>query len=291
MLRRVRGQGALQRDCSNLRFCKKASAVFLLLFFGFAVGLKAQLVHEINPAKASSGYLLSLAEYNAKATVSCNVCLPADAQRLARGLQDWNELSRYHADDLRIESTQPIPGRVVFLGDSITNHWDLSKYFPGKPYVNRGIGGQTTQQMLVRIYPDVIDLRPAAVIILAGTNDIARNTGPETATMVEENFRAMTELARVHHIKVILCALTPVSNYTAQLQTTQRPPSNILELNAWLRKYAAESGAIFADYYSPVVDDKGMFRKGYSKDGLHPNDRGYALLAPVAETAIEKALQ
>jgi lysophospholipase L1-like esterase len=179
----------------------------------------------------------------------------------------------------------------VFLGDSITDIWNLRKFFPGKPYVNRGISGQTTSQMLVRMFPDVIDLQPAAVIFLGGTNDIAGNTGPQTEKMVEENIQAMTELAEVHHIKVILCSLTPVSNYTSHDQTVQRPPSQILKLNAWIKSYAVRAHATFCNYYAAIVDSKGMLRNGYSNDGLHPNDRGFALLAPVAEAAIEKALR
>jgi lysophospholipase L1-like esterase len=157
--------------------------------------------------------------------------------------------------------------------------------------VNRGIGGQTTPQMLVRMYPDVIDLKPAALIILAGTNDISHNTGPETITMIEENFQAMTELAQAHGIKVILCSVMPVSDYTKNKQTVSRPPTDILKLNAWLREYTTKVHAGFADYYAATVDDKGMLREGYSDDGLHPNLKGYELVAPVAASAIEKALQ
>ena len=181
-------------------------------------------------------------------------------------------------------------GRVVFLGDSITDGWKLAQYFPGKPYVNRGISGQTTPQMLVRFYPDVINLHPAAVIILAGTNDIARNTGPQTPEMIEDNFRAMCDLAERHRLKVVLCLMTPVSDYTQHKQTERRPPSDILKLNDWLRSYATGTKAEVADYYSVLVDDKGMLKEGYSEDGLHPNDRGYALMAPVAEAAIARAI-
>lgn len=220
-----------------------------------------------------------------------NCCLQMFAQRLADEMQDWNQLGRYHADDARLMAAPADPHRVVFLGDSITDGWKLEQFFPGKPYVNRGISGQTTPQMLVRMFPDVIDLKPAALIILAGTNDIARNTGPETATMIEENFQAMAELAQAHGIKVIFCLLTPVSDYTENKQTEHRPPADILKLNAWLRDYAAAHQIGVADYYSAMVDDKGMLRDGYSDDGLHPNARGYALLVPVAEAAIEKALQ
>ncbi len=217
-------------------------------------------------------------------------CLQFAAQSLADQLQDWNQIGRYHEDDVRLQAQAPEKGRVVFLGDSITDAWNLAQYFPGKPYVNRGLSGQTTPQMLVRFYPDVLNLRPAAVIILAGTNDIARNTGPQTAEMIEDNFRAMCELAQKHGVKVVLCLLLPVSDYTAHQQTGHRPPSDILKLNAWLRKYASQTKAEIADYYSVLVDSKGMLKEGYSDDGLHPNDRGYLLMAPVAEAAIGRAL-
>ena len=128
-------------------------------------------------------------------------------------------------------------------------------------------------------------------IVAVGTNDVARNTGPVTLTMIEENFQAIAELARAHQIKVILCALTPVSDYTTRKQTPQRPPADILKLNSWLRDYAAQTHAGFADYFTALVDDKGMLREGYSGDGLHPNDKGYALMAPVAEGAIRQTLR
>jgi lysophospholipase L1-like esterase len=142
----------------------------------------------------------------------------------------------------------------------------------------------------VRVFPDVIALKPAVLLVFAGTNDIAANTGPSTLTMIEDNLQAITELAQAHGIKVILCSVTPVSDYTARPQTPQRPPPDILKLNAWLREYAASANAGFADYYTALVDETGMLKQGFSGDGLHPNDRGYALLVPVAEAAIAKAL-
>jgi lysophospholipase L1-like esterase len=220
-----------------------------------------------------------------------NCCLQRTAQDLADQLQDWNQLGRYHADNEALKSRGPVTGRVVFLGDSITDGWRLAEYFPGKPYVNRGISGQTTPQMLVRFYRDVINLNPAAVIILAGTNDIARNTGPQTADMIQDNFQAMAELARAHNIKGVLCSLTPVSDYGKTPQTVRRPPADILKLNAWLRDYAARTGAVYADYFTPLADEKGFLRQGLSEDGLHPNAKGYQLMAPVAEAALAKALQ
>jgi lysophospholipase L1-like esterase len=220
-----------------------------------------------------------------------NCCLQVAAQHLADQMQDWNQIGRYHADDEQLMAASADPRRVVFLGDSITDGWNLAQYFPGKPYVNRGISGQTTPQMLVRMYPDVIDLKPAALIILAGTNDVARNTGPETLTMIEENFQAMAELARAHQIKVIFCLLTPISDYTEHKQTEHRPPADILKLNAWLKDYAAKTQATIADYYSALLDEQGMLKAGFSDDGLHPNAKGYQLMAPVAQAAIDKALQ
>jgi acyl-CoA thioesterase I len=247
----------------------------LFLFSGLVLlplSAQGQLAEDFQPVKASC-------------------CLRWAAQNLADQLADWNQLGRYHADDERLKALPPEPGRVVFLGDSITDGWNLAKSFPGKPYVNRGIGGQTTPQMLVRVFPDVIDLHPAAVIILAGTNDISGNTGPETLAMVEENLQAISELAVRHGIKVILCTLTPVSDYTAHPQTAHRPPAQILKLNEWLRSYARQEHFGLADYYPAVVDDHEMLREGYSEDGLHPNAKGYALMAPVAEAEIEKALR
>jgi hypothetical protein len=149
-----------------------------------SVPAKAQLVDEFNPPKS-------------------NCCLAGETKSLADQLQDWNQLGRYHAANEKLKKQPAEPNRVVFMGDSITDMWRLDQSFPFKPYVNRGIGGQTTAQMLVRTYPDVIDLKPSVVIILAGTNDIARNTGPESAAMVEENLMAMTELAQKHGIKVV----------------------------------------------------------------------------------------
>ena len=234
--------------------------------------IHAQLVQEFKPPKA-------------------NCCLASTAQSLADQLLDWNQLGRYHEDNARLQSEPAESGRVVFLGDSITDMWKIAQYFPGKPYVNRGIGGQTTPQMLVRIYPDVINLRPSVLVVLAGTNDIARNTGPQSAEMIEDNFRAITEIARAHNIKIVLCSLTPVSDYTARKQTVQRPPADILLLNEWLKKYAEQIHAAYVDYHSALADSGGFLKEGYSTDGLHPNDKGYAIMAPLVQAAIERIQQ
>src|SRR6185436_17232308 len=168
--------------------------VFVLGLAWAAIPADAQLAEEFNPPRAAC-------------------CLINNARALADQLQDWNQLSRYHSANQQLKKQAVPANRVVFMGDSITDLWNLEQYFPGKPYVNRGIGGQTTPQMLVRMYPDVIDLKPAVVVLLAGINDIARNTGPETAEMIQQNIMAMTELAQHHGIKVILCSILPVSDY------------------------------------------------------------------------------
>jgi lysophospholipase L1-like esterase len=199
----------------------------------------------------------------------------------------------------------------VFLGDSITDGWRLAEAFPGKPYVNRGISGQTTAQMLVRFYPDVLALKPAAVAILAGTNDIARNNGPQTLEMIQHNIMAMTELAQGQGVKVILGAVMPINDRTMiqgrgggpgggrgagatprpRIQSVQRPPTDIRRFNEWLKSYAAGKGAVYADYYTATADAQGFLRDGYTGDGLHPNQEGYALMAPVVSAAIEQALK
>jgi lysophospholipase L1-like esterase len=252
-----------------------------------AVCAHAQLADDFNPPRA-------------------NCCLPFFAKGLADQLQDWNQLGRYHKANEELKKQPADAKRVVFMGDSITDFWKLSDSFPGKPYVNRGIGGQTTPQMLVRMYPDVINLKPAAMVLLAGTNDIARNTGPATAEMIEQNITAITELAQLHGIKVILCSVLPVSDYPflqhqgdpppappapPRVRMTEgRPPADILKLNAWLKDYAGRVHAIYVDYFSAVVDEKGWLKDALSDDGLHPNDAGYKVMTPLVSAAIGKVL-
>jgi lysophospholipase L1-like esterase len=245
-----------------------------------AAPLRAQLVPDFNWPKSQA----CCPSIRAQALVE-------RVQAVANQAQDWAELSYYHAENAKLEGRPVEKGRVVFIGDAITEPWDLAKFFPGKPYLNRGIPGQTTPQLLVRFYPDVINLHPAAVVILAGTNDIAGNTGPETAQMIEDNFRAMCILARANDIKIVLGTMIPVSDYTAHKQTEKHPLADIVKINTWLRSYAAEIHAELADYYSVTVDSQGMLKEGYSEDGAHANDRSYAVMAPVAEAAIERALR
>jgi lysophospholipase L1-like esterase len=207
-------------------------------------------------------------------------------------MNDFGELSRYR--DANAALPPPLAGenRVVFFGDSITDMWKLADYFPGRPYINRGIGGQTTPQMLIRFREDVIDLKPKVVLILAGTNDIAGNTGPMTLDQIEANYASLAELAATHHIKVIFASVLPVHNYTPQSQEMyeQRSPAKILELNRWLKDYCADHGCLYLDYFSAMVDDKGLLKKDLAEDGLHPNVAGYKIMAPLAEAAIQRTL-
>jgi len=214
------------------------------------------------------------------------------ASRIAIYTDDFGELKRYREANAALMPPALSENRVVFLGDSITDYWKLADYFPGKPYINRGIDGQTTPQMLVRFRQDVIDLHPKVLVVLAGTNDVAGVTGRTRNEDIEANFASMAELARLHHIRVVLASLLPVNNYTADAKESfaLRPRERILALNTWLKGYCAKNGFVYLDYFSAVVDDKGMLRRDLSDEGLHPNASGYKIMAPLAETAIEKAL-
>jgi lysophospholipase L1-like esterase len=208
-----------------------------------------------------------------------------------RILKDWPELARYHDDNARLVPPAAGETRVVFMGDSITDGWgrQYGQFFPGKPYVNRGISGQTTPQMLIRFRPDVIALKPKVVVILAGTNDIAGNTGPMTLEAIEDNLTSMAELAKANDIRVVLSSVMPVCDYIRP-QTARRPPEKIVALNAWMKDYAAKNGFVYLDYYSATIDDKQMFKQELTYDGLHPNAAGYELMAPLAEKAVATAL-
>ena len=212
---------------------------------------------------------------------------------------DWPNLARYHDDNLKTAAPTKNEQRAVFMGDSITDSWDNpinGGFFPGKPYVNRGISGQTTPQMLIRFRRDVIELKPKVVVILAGTNDIAGNTGPTTLEAIQDNLRSMAELAAANNIRVVFASLLPVSDYEIRddkplLQTVRRPPDQILVLNAWMKDYARVHRLTYLDYFSAMVDDKGFLKDELSNDGLHPNVQGYAVMNPLAEAAIAASLK
>ncbi len=215
------------------------------------------------------------------------------ASRIAIFTDDFGELKRYREANAALAPPAADEKRVVFFGDSITDIWKLPDYFPGKPYVNRGIGGQTTPQMLVRFRQDVIELHPKVVVILAGTNDIAGNTGPMRNEDIEANYASFAELAKVNGIQVVFSSVLPVHNYTERSKElfAQRPTERINEVNAWLKKYCAENKIVYLDYFSAMVDDKGLLKRDLADDGLHPNDAGYKIMAPLAEAAIAKVLK
>jgi lysophospholipase L1-like esterase len=213
-------------------------------------------------------------------------------------LRDWPNLARYRDANQRLGGPKTGESRVVFMGDSITDIWQQERFgffVASKPYVDRGISGQTTPQMLVRFRPDVIDLDPKVVVILAGTNDIAGNTGSMTNDDIVRNLESMAELARAHNIKVVLASITPTSAYHPPAnggapQTTLRPMARIRQINDWMKKYAADYGHVYLDYFTPMLDATGVMKAELTGDDLHPNAAGYAIMAPLAEAAIQKAL-
>ncbi len=226
--------------------------------------------------------------------------LRANLEQAEARSRDWANLARYRDANATVPPPARDELRVVFMGDSITESWTRPEYggfFHGKPFINRGIGGQTTPQMLIRFRPDVIALKPRVVVILAGTNDISGNTGPVPLSAIEDNLASMAELARAHGIRVVLASVLPVSDHErdekgrARVQTHRRPPARIVELNRWIERYARLNGHVHVDYFAAMVDGRGWLRKGLSDDGLHPDARGYEVMAPLALKAIEAATQ
>ena len=214
-------------------------------------------------------------------------------------LRDWAQLGRYREQNRALAQPAGSESRVVFMGDSITDAWPQPRFgdlfAKNAAYIGRGISGQTTPQMLVRFRPDVINLQPKVVVILAGTNDIAGNTGLMTNEDIQNNLTSMAELAKANKIKVILSSITPISGYHVSPngvpQTQQRPMERIRALNDWMKKYAAAEGHLYLDYFAAMTDQSGMLREELSADDLHPNAKGYAIMGPLAEAAIRRALQ
>ncbi|MDP1890125.1 MAG: SGNH/GDSL hydrolase family protein [Gemmatimonadaceae bacterium] len=213
-----------------------------------------------------------------------------DSSALERLRNDWAGLRRYRATNDSLGAPAAGERRVVFYGNSITDSWarHFKAMFPGKPYVGRGISGQTTPQMLVRFHQDVVALKPAVVVILAGTNDIAGNTGSSTQAMIEDNLSAMTEIAKAHGIRVVLSSVLPVYDYP--WKPGLEPAPKIIALNAWMKQYAASAGETYLDYHGAMVDARGGLPAALSGDGVHPNVAGYRVMAPLAEAAISAAL-
>lgn len=207
-----------------------------------------------------------------------------------RLLVDFADLKRFRAADRRLGPPPPGIARVVFLGDSITEGWNLAQFFPGKPYVNRGISGQTTAQILLRFRQDVIGLHPQAVVILAGTNDLAGNAGPESLSEIEGNLASMVQLGRANGIAVVLCSVLPTVRYWWHPQVPD-PAHRIAVLNRWIRAYAAKHHDVYVNYYAVMKNAAGGLKHSLSPDGVHPSPAGYAVMAPLAEAGIEAALK
>lgn len=219
------------------------------------------------------------------------------ADRLQARLNDFANLARYREANGKLAPPVKGENRVVFMGDSITDGWKLNEYFPNKPYVNRGISGQTTPQMVLRFRPDVINLKPKVVVILAGTNDIAGNTGAMTLVTIEDNLASMVDLAHANGINVVLASVMPISDYNKDrsgkpvIRSVQRPPAQIAAINAWIKSFCAERGLVYLDYFTALADDKGFLKANLANDGLHPNAKGYEVIKPLAESAIKIALK
>jgi lysophospholipase L1-like esterase len=204
---------------------------------------------------------------------------------------DWANLARYREANATLGPPAAGEQRVVFYGNSITDAWArlFPEMFPGKPYVGRGISGQTTPQMLVRFRQDVVALRPKVVVILAGTNDIAGNTGPSSLEMIEDNLASMTEIARANGIRVVLSSVLPVYDYPWKPGLTPAP--KIVALNAWLRAYAKSAGAVYLDYHGAMKDARDGLPPELARDGVHPTEAGYRIMARLAAQAIEEAMR
>jgi len=217
---------------------------------------------------------------------------PEQVAQMQARLLDLPQLQRYAAENAALAPAPKGTSRVVLFGDSITEGWGPTgsdRFFPGKPYVNRGISGQTTAQMLLRFRQDVIDLKPAVVVILAGTNDIAGNTGPATQRMIEDNLHSIAELAKVHGIRVVLASVLPVSTYP--WRPGSQPAGQVRALNEALRQYARQQGLVYLDYYAAMTNAEGGLDPALAADGVHPTPAGYAIMAPLAEQAIAQALK
>jgi lysophospholipase L1-like esterase len=212
-------------------------------------------------------------------------------QTLLAQNSDWASFGKYKEDNLKIWLPLPDENRVVFMGNSITEGWSEinPEFFKDKPYINRGISGQTTPQMLVRFRADVVNLKPKVVVILAGTNDIAGNTGPSTLEMIEDNIASMVEIAKANNINVILCSVLPAYDYP--WKPGLEPAQKIVTLNKWIKEYADKNETIYVDYFTPMADERSGLKKEFSEDGVHPNLAGYRIMEPLVEKAIVDALR
>jgi acyl-CoA thioesterase I len=262
----------------------------------FVTVFAATLAGLIVPAYLPAQEPASLPETKAPApTAAAPAAPPASTASKAVAYDprlDWPWLGRFKEADVALGPPAAGENRVVFMGDSITQGWqieDAQGYFPGKPYINRGISGQTTPQMVLRFRQDVIDLKPKVVVILAGINDIAGNTGPETLEEIEGNLTSMAELAAANNIRVVLCSVMPAFDFPWRPGLTPAP--KVLALNVWIKSYAQEKGYVYVDYHTAMKDERDGLPAALSHDGVHPLPAGYAVMAPLVEAGIEKALQ
>ncbi|WP_394442613.1 SGNH/GDSL hydrolase family protein (plasmid) [Sphingobium naphthae] len=217
---------------------------------------------------------------------------PFRAKLVPSLMRDFGERYLYAPANAALAPPRPGEQRVVFLGDSITDRWNLAASFPGKPYVNRGIGSQVTAQMLLRFHQDVVALNPSAVLILAGINDVQGFLQEESPEQIEANWEAMADIADAHHIRVIFGSILPVNDYSpaARDVVKERKPAELVALNRWLQAFCARRGYVYADYHAAMVDGRGLMKAAYTQDGVHPLANGYAVMAPIAQRAIGRAL-
>ncbi|NRF41441.1 SGNH/GDSL hydrolase family protein [Pedobacter foliorum] len=205
--------------------------------------------------------------------------------------QDWANLKRYQEENAKLSAPAKNESRVVFMGNSITEGWKNNhpEFFTVKPYICRGISGQTTPQMLIRFHQDVVALKPKVVVMLCGINDIAGNTGPSTLEMIEDNISAMTEIARANNIKVVLSSVLPAFAFPWKPEV--EPADKVIALNKWIKAYAEKNKLIYVDYFSAMKDERNGLPKSLAEDGIHPNKAGYAIMEPLVEQGIAKALK
>lgn len=243
-------------------------------------------------AAAIIGALLGLAGIVGRAGAAESRGVARRFDEMRQRLDDWPQLARYRAENAALPRPKPGEQRVVFIGDSITEGWgrEAGEFFPGRPYVNRGIAGQTTAQILLRLRPDALALLPRAIVVLAGTNDLAGDAAPTSLAQIEANLAAMTHLARAAGVRVVMASLLPVHDHAVPASVA-RPPQRIVALNGWIERHMRRERGTYLDYHGAMVDAGGMLRRELSDDGVHPNAAGYVVMQPLAQRAIEVALR